>query len=571
MFIEEVEIKNYRGFKHLKNVKLSKLTVLIGENDSGKSNFLNALALPLASSSIDFNQKRLNVSDINRDSIINFYQSVINNETEDIQLEKIPKVFVTLQFKVNPKEYYELEIVSKWCDENENGEPCYKIRYEFKPKDDLDFLSAVESLLIGIDDIKDVKWFTLAIELYEYQVVSVHNEKQISFNELKHVVVKTIGAERDDFSDSNSMKSNNILTKLLIDTLDDKEKKLINSAYTAFFSSIEETKTFDKVLKKDDGFENIKNYIEELECIPNLPNLKSILSNITLGYGEDFLYQKGLGERNLVYLFLLFTYYKKPSLEKFNVCCIEEPEAHLSVNNLRLGIDYIRKSVEKSSDLFQTILTTHNPNIINKLQIDNVVAISADNAVSLSTSTEELQNYLRKRPNFDILKLLFTNNVLLVEGPSEEMLINTVLFLNKDKLSNIEVISIGQKGFKTFLDIWLNLNSYNPIKKIGIVRDFDDQINAKNEHDVYDEKFKNITVRTTENYTLEDDLVSTGNNCSVLSKLFKIKNDPKTVSEYMKSGKTEGILKLCDAIARDKKPIIIELPNHIKEVIQALS
>jgi hypothetical protein len=43
---------------------------------------------------------------------------------------------------------------------------------------------------------------------------------------------------------------------------------------------------------------------------------------------------------------------------------------------------------------------------------------------------------------------------LLVEGPSEEMLINTVLFLNKDKLSNIEVISIGQKGFKTFLDFF---------------------------------------------------------------------------------------------------------------------
>ena len=47
MFIKKVVIENFRGFKYL-NAELSKLTVIIGENDTGKSNFLKAISLPLS-------------------------------------------------------------------------------------------------------------------------------------------------------------------------------------------------------------------------------------------------------------------------------------------------------------------------------------------------------------------------------------------------------------------------------------------------------------------------------------------------------------------------------------------
>lgn len=101
--------------------------------------------------------------------------------------------------------------------------------------------------------------------------------------------------------------------------------------------------------------------------------MKNILSNITLRYGNEFLYQKGLGQRNLIYILILFAYYKSCG-DTFNLCCIEEPEAHLSVNNLRLVRDFIEKSSSNSSTLVQTIISTHNPSIINKLQISNVLA-----------------------------------------------------------------------------------------------------------------------------------------------------------------------------------------------------
>ena len=281
------------------------------------------------------------------------------------------------------------------------------------------------------------------------------------------------------------MKSNSIFTKLLINILDEDDKSQINTAYSEFFTAIEETETFDKVIGINPDFDNYHEIINKLECTPNLPNLKNILSNITLKYGNEFLYQKGLGQRNLIYILILFAYYKSCG-DTFNLCCIEEPEAHLSVNNLRLVRDFIEKSSNNSGSLVQTIISTHNPTIINKLQISNVLAFTGDKAISLSHASPKLVDYLRKRPNFDILKLLFANKVILVEGTTEEMLISTYLS-KKTGLQDLEIIAIGQRGYTNFLNIWLALNKDNPNKKIGIIRDYDnsDATKTRLKQDIY--------------------------------------------------------------------------------------
>ncbi|EGQ7856816.1 AAA family ATPase [Vibrio parahaemolyticus] len=565
MYIRKVTINNYRSFRTFE-AKLQQLTVVIGENDTGKTNFFTALSLPLSGNLIDFNQKRLSVSDINKDSVIDFLTSVVNDDTEENQLKKIPKVSVTVEF-ADPKDAYETALLAKWIVADGDNE-TYKIRYDFKPKDDKDLLEVVKKSLAG-KTLDDINWFTLPVELYDYQVVSVNNEKPIAYSDLKHVSLHSINAERDDFSESSSMKSNSIFTKLLMNTLNDDDKGQINTAYSEFFSAIEKTETFDKVIGTNDDFENYDSIIKQLECTPNLPNLKNILSNITLKYGNEFLYQKGLGQRNLIYILILFAYYKSCG-DTFNLCCIEEPEAHLSVNNLRLVRDFIEKSSSNSGSLVQTIISTHNPSIINKLKISNVLAFTGEKAISLSDTPTKLVDYLRKRPNFDILKLLFANKVILVEGPTEEMLISTYLS-KQPALNDIDIIPIGQRGYATFLDIWLALNKDNQNKKIGVVRDYDNSDAAKAKHDAYDTAHANVTVRTTTNYTLEIDLVEAEDNLALLNGLFEMKGDLDAVSKHMINGKTARMLDVCDAMVDEENPLDIKLPAHIAEVIEAVS
>ncbi|WP_282166383.1 ATP-dependent nuclease [Shewanella japonica] len=565
MYIRKVTINNYRSFRFFE-AQLQQLTVVIGENDTGKTNFFTALSLPLSGNQIDFNQKRLSVSDINKGAVIDFLTSVVNDDAEENQLKKTPKVSVTVEF-ADPKDAYETALLAKWI-VADGDEESYKIRYDFKPKDDKDLLEVVKKSLAG-KTLDDINWFTLPVELYDYQVVSVNNEKPISYSDLKHISVHSINAERDDFSESSSMKSNSIFTKLLMNTLNDDDKGQINTAYSEFFSAIENTETFDKVIGVNEDFENYDSIIKQLECTPNLPNLKNILSNITLKYGNEFLYQKGLGQRNLIYILILFAYYKSCG-DTFNLCCIEEPEAHLSVNNLRLVRDFIEKSSSNSGSLVQTLISTHNPSIINKLKISNVLAFTGEKAISLSDTPTKLVDYLRKRPNFDILKLLFANKVILVEGPTEEMLISTYLS-KQPALNDIDIIPIGQRGYATFLDIWLTLNKDNQNKKIGVIRDYDNSDAAKARHDAYDAAHKNVTVRTTTNYTLEVDLVETEDNLALLNGLFEMDGDLKEVSDHMINGKTARMLDVCDAMVDEENPLDIKLPSHIAEVIEALS
>ena len=150
------------------------------------------------------------------------------------------------------------------------------------------------------------------------------------------------------------------------------------------------------------------------------------------------------------------------------------------------------------------------------------------------------------------------------------MLINTYLS-KQTTLNDIDVIPIGQRGYATFLDIWLTLNKDNQNKKIGVIRDYDNSDAAKARHDAYDAAHNNVTVRTTTNYTLEIDLVEAEENLALLNGLFEMDGDLEEVSEHMINGKTARMLDVCDAMIDEHNPLGIKLPSHIAEVVEALS
>ena len=77
MRICRVKIDNYRNIKHV-DVELSNIVTLIGENNSGKSNFLRAISLPLSSEDGGFS-RRLSWYDINNDAKKLYYDFLKSN------------------------------------------------------------------------------------------------------------------------------------------------------------------------------------------------------------------------------------------------------------------------------------------------------------------------------------------------------------------------------------------------------------------------------------------------------------------------------------------------------------
>jgi len=564
MIVNYVRIENYRNFKNFQT-PLSKLSIIVGENDSGKSNFLHALKLPFCSNELEYRNKNLLPLDFNSDAVREFYDKVRSGASDIELLMIIPVIRVTIQFDAIGNDHYAKAIVGNWITEY-NGKITYEIQYCYQPKNNTDFLELAKKLIHGSDKAKENLSFLIPTELYDYAVVSTNNHKVIPYNDLKHITINSINAERDDFSESSSMKSNSILTRLLEKKLSKEEKTKIHEAYFSFFKEIKDQDNFKKIFNRDVEFPDLERFVANIDCIPNLANLKNILSNITLAYGDEFLYQKGLGQRNIIFIILFFQHFKN-SKSCFNLSCIEEPESHLSTNNLNLVVDYIKKSVAVSGHLFQTIISSHSPKVINKLEFQNVIAFCGNTAVSFKDVDESLVKYLSKRPNFDILKLLFSNRVILVEGTTEEMFVNTILSLDKSTLTNIDIISISQKGYKTFLEIWKKLNGSSESKKLGVIRDFDNQPKAKEEHDCYDNK-KTIFVQTTIGYTLEDDIVSAGTNRALIATHFGVEDDAQTVSDFLKSSKADNMLDLCNAMQDGS--IILSIPEHITSILKSL-
>lgn len=144
--------------------------------------------------------------------------------------------------------------------------------------------------------------------------------------------------------------------------------------------------------------------------------------------------------------------------EHSRVLLIEEPENHLSHSNLNTLMDDIKNDCSDR----QVIITTHSAFVLNKLGIDNLVLISNDGrTASLSGLESDTKNYFMKLPGYDTLRLILSKRSILVEGPSDELIVQRAYKDRHRKLpleDGVDVIAVGSLAFKRFLDIAVLLN-----------------------------------------------------------------------------------------------------------------
>ena len=566
MYISEVNINGFRNFENI-TIPFTRFTTIIGKNDEGKSNLLEAISLVLHSDLFNSKSKKLGQSDFNRTKLKVFNDFIDTNRSKIIsedsvvlsELEKlIPKIQVKLTF-LDPSNDYEKGLLKDFIEGDEINQ-YYSIEYLFEPKDYQTYVKYIVAL--AKTDTKDF----ISIEDYKYDIYSVNNGKSISFMKRQSFQGNFIYAERDMFSQDNNPTSMDLVSKILEKTVNNLERSKIIDLYNKFFDGLKDLSSFKKLFDYliNDEESNLKSFIETLELKPNTPKFKSIFSNVKISYGDDYLYQKGLGKRNFMYIMLLFSYFNNVK-DLFNLIAVEEPESHLSTDNLNLIMSFIHKSLKSDNTLTQFIITTHRPEVINKLKLDNVVIVNENNAISLKNVETDLVNYLSKRPNIDILKILFSKKLCLVEGVTEEMYVNTVLENMDNSIFDIDVISIGQRGFRMFLDIWLKVNK-GTSNKILVIRDFDNLLQAKDDHDQYAKDNKNIRISTTSNYTFEDDFVTESTNGKLLSKMLNC--EEKDVADKLKSDKANSMFEICQSISNKK--LVLSIPAYIKGNIEWL-
>lgn len=110
MRLEEVKLKNFRGYKNFSNLKVHDLTALIGKNDAGKSTILEALE-------IFFNNKVVvcEKDDLSIDSSEDYIEisCVFSDFPENLTIDTSSETSLKDEFLLNQEGFLEIKKVFK--------------------------------------------------------------------------------------------------------------------------------------------------------------------------------------------------------------------------------------------------------------------------------------------------------------------------------------------------------------------------------------------------------------------------------------------------------------------------
>ena len=263
----------------------------------------------------------------------------------------------------------------------------------------------------------------------------------------------------------------------------------------------------------------------------------------------------GKGEQNALKTLLALG---RGKAEDAQVVLIEEPETHLSFAALRKLI----RRIENQCAGKQVVIATHSNYVLNKLGLQNLILLGIGGTSRITDLPPDTVDYFKKLAGFDTLRLVLAEGAILVEGPSDELVVQRAYFDKKGKLpidDGIDVISVGL-SHKRFLDLAIRLN-----RRVWVVTDNDgktiEQVRARFA-DYLTAECVSLHVGTDPKlHTLEPQIVEV-NELSVLNEVLSTECATKEeLLEVMLADKTGS------ALAIFESSVNIAMPEYIRDVL----
>lgn len=460
MKFNSVIIKNFRNFEDI-SIDLTNKNVLFGMNDVGKTNFLYALRFIFDK---EIRKQNFNDTDYYKKNVFNPIEIIISidiSDTEDADSQK-------LRAKLKGAILSDQNIV------------YIKVKADYNPKE----MIGVPVLYWGgdIEDLEGMKVHGTFFEIdYVFNVIYI-----------------------DAYVDLYTLFKKNANTLLINDHEQDKD----------ILESID--KTCDELNAQISGLSGIKAFEEKIApeykkfrhddisvSVKSEIAVKGLYSNIVPYIKQETdnsLYPtSGEGRKKLLVYAIFDLLSKEEEEKKITIFLIEEPENHLH-RSMQIALSHILFLDNKYQYLF---MTTHSPYVLAEMDQVNLIRIyNEDKIVSKSVlySVPTKFKSQRKMLNRGLVEAIFADKVLLVEGPSENVLFGKVLseinpFYEAD---GIYILPVGGFGFKPYYQILNALRIDNIIKTDNDLR----KIKGK-------EKYSLLGFSRLNNYTRKEILPET--------------------------------------------------------------
>lgn len=241
-----------------------------------------------------------------------------------------------------------------------------------------------------------------------------------------------------------------------------------------------------------------------------------------------------------------------------HVVLLEEPEAHLSFEGLRRLLGRIEKQCEGK----QVIIATHSTFVLNKLGLETLALIGPDTATRITDLDPSTVEYFKKLAGFDTLRLVLARSAILVEGPSDELVVQRAYRDAHKKLpieDGIDVISVGL-SHKRFLDIAVRLK-----RRVRVVTDNDHKTVAEIKQRFSDYLSHDCVSLHTDpepsRHTLEPAIVAV-NDLETMNKVLGTTfATTAELEESMRSDKTTAALAIFESATS------IVMPGYIRDAV----
>lgn len=237
--------------------------------------------------------------------------------------------------------------------------------------------------------------------------------------------------------------------------------------------------------------------------------------------------------------------------ENYNIILIDEIENHLHPSLIRTLIRELR-------NVKNTLIigTTHSPVVINELKMEELIDVSGKKLNNISDENKEKLNIFLHPGRSE---LLLADNIILVEGYTEELLLNNYLYKNNH---NWTVINVAGIMFEPYIELSIFLG-----KKVIVISDNDKSLSETLESS---KRFNNlktlcdsykIKLLEMEN-TLETDLYNNGflDSYTDLLKQHKNHNEIYIAKEHKKTEIVEKLIE--DDVCISEWHIIKDIKNE---------
>ncbi|PPJ47325.1 ATP-dependent endonuclease [Rhizobium sp. KAs_5_22] len=443
MFIQRVVVKNYRCLKTANVTLNAKLNVIVGNNECGKSTLLEATNLALTG---QLNGRPLLIELhpylFNLDLVHSYIESLMNGASP-----APPSILIEVYLADDPA------LAKLRGDNNSLGLdlPGVSLLIEPNPAHAGDFAQY-------ISDPSEIR--TLPVEYYWI--------KWRDFADNEIINARSIPLQIS-LIDASAMKNNTAASRYVVDivkeSLGTKEKVDLALSYRLMkdrFLEQPKVKAINDTLAAKKGGVSEKVISVSLDTSARASWETGIMPHL-----DDIpLPLVGKGEQNSVKIKLAME-----TSAKSHIILIEEAESHLSYASLNELIGHI----SANAGARQIFITTHSSFVLNKLGVESVLLFSRGDSMRLTdlkdTST---QDYFMKLPGHDTLRLILARRSILVEGPSDELVVQRAYVKKHGRMpleEGVDVISVNSLAFKRFLEIAVILK-----KKVDVVTDNDGSV-----------------------------------------------------------------------------------------------